>query len=98
MDVIEPIVFGECRQIRGSCGCSIGNSSVPEFLEVAISFEMSRGSLVAVVTVMLRAMGFGVMGTVAGVAFSLVNSGKWRSYWESVRPSGWRGFGWEGSG
>ena len=79
MDVVDPVVFRECRQFRGSCGCSIGNSSVPEFLEFAVSFEMSRGSLVAVATAMLRAMGLGVMGTVAGVAFSLVNSGKGRS-------------------
>ena len=55
-----------------------------EFLEFTISFEMSRGSLVAVAAVMLRAVGLGVMGTVAGMAFSLVDGGKGRSCWESV--------------
>ena len=84
MDVVEPIVFGECRQFRGRCGCSIGNSPVPEFLEVTISFEMSRGRSVAVVAAMLRAVGLGMMGAVAGVAFSLVDGGKGRSCWESV--------------
>ena len=67
MDVVEPIIFRECRQFRGSCGCSIGNSSALEFLEFAVSFEMSRGSSVAIMTAMLRAMGLGVMGTVAGI-------------------------------
>ena len=84
MDVVEPIVFGECRQFRGRCGGSIGNSPVPEFLEFTISFEVSRGRLVAVAAAMLRAAGLGVMGTVAGVAFSLVDGSKGRSCWESV--------------
>ena len=85
MDVVEPVVFRECRQFRGRCGCSIGNSPVLEFLEVTISLKMSRGRSIAVVAAMLRAAGFGVMGPVAGVAFSLVDGGKGGSYWESIR-------------
>ena len=85
MDIVEPVVFGECKQFRGRCGCLISYSSVLEFLKLAISFEMSRGSSVTVATVVLGATGLSVVGTVAGVAFSLVNSGKGRSYWESVR-------------
>ena len=94
MDVIEPVIFGECRQFRGRCGCLIGNSPVLEFLEVTISFEMSRGRSIAVAAAMLRAAGFGVMGAVAGVTFSLVDGGKGRSYWESVRPGSWGWFNW----
>ena len=84
MDVIEPVVFGECRPFRGRCGSSIGNSPVPELLEVTISFEVSRGRLIAVAAAMLRETGFGVMGTVAGVAFSLVDGSKGRSCRESI--------------
>ena len=62
----------------------IGDSLVPEFLEVTISFEMSRGRSVAVAAAMLRAVGFGVVGTVAGVAFSLVDGSKGRSCRESI--------------
>ena len=57
---------------------------------------MSRGRSVAVAAAMLRAVGSGVMGTVAGVAFSLVDGGKGRSYWESIQPGsqGWFSWGW----
>ena len=72
------------QAVRGGCGCSIGNSPIPKFLEVTISFEVSRGRSVAVAAAMLRAACFGVMRAVAGVAFSLVDGGEGRSCWESI--------------
>ena len=84
VNVVEPVIVGESWEYRGSGSGSVCNSLVSEFFELAVSFEVSRGRSVAVAAAMLRAAGFGVMGTVAGVAFSLVDGSKGKSCWESV--------------
>ena len=45
---------------------------------------MSKGSLIVVAATVLRATSFGVMGTIAGVAFSAIDGGEGRFYWDSV--------------
>ena len=84
--IVISVVLGEWWQFRVRLG--VVTFLIFKFFDGAVFREVTRCGAVAVSAAILGANRFGMMGTVASMAFPGINCGERGSDWDSVGASG----------